>query len=350
MNQILNTENVNNNNNYGNNSNYGKNNYASNNSYGGNINNKNHQKTKASKPPRVRNNSPLEIKGIVIFFAVAIIIYGIVLASEGVYGMYRKADDEKPENIPTVKIGRINDKAIISVQHNVNISKLTYSWDNGEKTVLPIGTLSAEEEITLLGHNSTLYITIEDINRKTISYEKQFLLDGVDITKPIIEDVQTQNGSNKMIITAKDETALKYISYRWEGEEEVILESQSESQTEMKAEVTLTPGTKKIIVKAEDTNGNITQKEQTITASTAEPEMSIIREGNNIYIHAKDKDGVKDISVNINGKNYELKNLNMPELKAGPIPLVEGNNDIKIEVINTSGYSKKGNTQLQYAQ
>lgn len=291
---------------------------------------------------------PMEIRGIIRFFAIAILIFGLALSSQGVYAIYRDIDDKKPENIPSVTIGRVNDKAILHIEHNVNISKLTYYWDNGEKTVLPIGDITTTEEITLLGHNSTLYLEIEDLNGKTISYSKQYILDGVDITKPIIEQPQTEDGSNKMIITAKDETALSYLSYQWEDQEPVIVNAQIPNQTEIRAEVTLEPGTRKITIIAEDKNGNTSQLEKTITISTSVPEVFIEQEQGEIFISTKDKDGVKDIVLNLNGRVYSIKDQNSTELRVGPVPLREGNNTVLVEVTNISGYTKSETKEIQY--
>lgn len=303
---------------------------------------------KNKKKKNSEMTGPMEIKGIIRFFAIAILIFGLALSSQGVYAIYRDIDDKKPENIPSVTIGRVNDKAILHIEHNVNISKLTYYWDNGEKTVLPIGDITTTEEITLLGHNSTLYLEIEDLNGKTISYSKQYNLDGVDITKPMIEQPQTEDGSNKMIITAKDETALSYLSYQWENEEPVIIEAQAPNQTEIRAEVTLEPGTRKITIIAEDKNGNTSQLEKTITISTSEPEVFIEQVQGEIFISTKDKDGVKDIVLNLNGRVYSIKDQNSTELRVGPVPLREGNNTVLVEVTNISGYTKSETKEIQY--
>lgn len=300
-----------------------------------------------NKKRKNNRGGAIEIKSIVRFFALAILLFGIILLGEGSYAIYRNIDDKKPENIPSVTLGRVNDKAIIHVEHNVEISKITYFWDNGEKTVIPVGSPLAQEEITLLGYSSTLNINIEDINGKQVSYKKYYDLDYVDITKPTIE-ITTEDGNNKMIIVAKDETALAYISYQWEGEEEVIIEAETQNQIEIKKEVTLTPGTKSIKAIAEDQNGNVERIQKEIVATTEKPQITILHDVNKIIIEAKDKDGVKDIVINLNGERYSAREINRTEVQVGPLELKEGNNTISIEVTNISGYTEKGTTELQY--
>lgn len=299
------------------------------------------------KSKKTARSGPLEIKGIIRFFAIAIILFGLALSSEGVYAICKNVEDRKPANIPKVTISRTNDKATINVTHNVRIAKITYSWDDGEETVIPVGSTTAQEEITLLGYDSTLNLTIEDENGKQVNYQKQYLLTGEDLTKPTIE-IDTQNGNDKMIITAKDETAISYLSYQWENEEEVTINRETEGQKEIRVEVDLTPGNKKITVIAEDANGNIEQKEKEIVISTSKPEISLIRDGNQIYIEARDKDGIQSIMVNINGQKMESTGINQKEVKAGPIDLQPGNNTIYIEVTNINGYTEKGATEIQY--
>ncbi len=300
------------------------------------------------KTKRIKTGRPIEIKGIVMFFAVIIMVFGITLAGQGTYAIYKNIDDKKPENIPSVSIGRINDRAVIHVTHNVEISKIVYSWNDGEESAIPIGSTTAEEEITLLGNDSILNLTIEDINGKKVKYQKQYFLAGVDITKPSIE-IETQNGNDKMKIIAKDETEIAYVTYQWEDGEPVTINADQQGQKEMIVQVPLTAGSKKIRIIAVDTNGNIEEiPEQEITITTSKPEMSVIRNKGQITVKASDKDGVKDIVINLNGEIYKAENINKKSVKVGPVNLREGNNTISVEVTNVSGYTEKATAELQY--
>lgn len=276
-------------------------------------------------------------------------IFGISLIGEGSYAIYQEKEDKKPSNMPSVTIGRLNDKAILYVEHNTEISKIIYSWDNGEKTVLPEGGLTAQEEILLPNQNSILNITIEDMKGKSVQYKKQYYLEGMDITKPVI-NVNTENGKNKMTIVATDETKISYLSYQWEGEEAVTIDANTEGQTQIKQEVKLTPGTKKITIIAEDTNGNIEKIEKEIVATTSEPKMQLIQNGKEIIIEASDEDGITEIKLNLNGKQYVNKINKLKYIKIGPALLQEGNNTILVEVTNVNGYTKKAATELQYTK
>lgn len=308
------------------------------------VENKKKEKVKTKK---IRTGRPIEIKGIVMFFAVIIMVFGLTLAGQGSYALYKDIDDRKPENIPYVTIGRVNDKAIVQISSNIEISKLVYSWNNGEESAIPIGSTNAREEITLLGYDSVLNLTIEDMNGKRVKFQKQYLLTGVDITKPVVE-IETKDGNDKMKIVAKDETGIAYITYQWEDGEPVTVNADQQGQTEMIVQVPLTVGLKKIQIIAVDTNGNIEKIEREITTSTSRPKMTLRRNKQKISIEIEDKDGIKSIKANLNGEEYEITNVNRKKVKVGYLYLREGNNTISVEVTNVNDYTEKATAELQY--
>lgn len=308
------------------------------------VENKKKEKVKTKK---IRTGRPIEIKGIVMFFAVIIMVFGLTLAGQGSYALYKDIDDRKPENIPYVTIGRVNDKAIVQISSNIEISKLVYSWNKGEESAIPIGSTNAREEITLLGYDSVLNLTIEDMNGKRVKFQKQYLLTGVDITKPVVE-IETKDGNDKMKIVAKDETGIAYITYQWEDGEPVTVNADQQGQTEMIVQVPLTVGLKKIKIIAVDTNGNIEEIEREITTSTSRPKMTLRRNKQKISIEIEDKDGIKSIKANLNGEEYEITNVNRKKVKVGYLYLREGNNTISVEVTNVNDYTEKATAELQY--
>ena len=303
--------------------------------------------TENKKKKEKKSSGPIEIKGIVRFFAFVILIFGLTLIGEGSYAIYKEAEENDPTTMPILTIGRLNDTAVIYVEHTVEISTITYSWNNGEETVLPEGGLTAQETILLPNQNSVLNITVEDMNGKRVNYQKQYNIEGMDITKPVIE-VEVEDGNKKMTITATDDTEIAYLSYQWENEEPVIIEPTEEGQFKITEELDLTPGTRKINIIAEDINGNIEKIEKEIVATTSEPTMQLIQNASQIIIEASDEDGLAEIKLNLNGKQYANKLNGEKNIQLGPVALQEGNNTILVEVTNVSGYTKKASTELQY--
>lgn len=292
------------------------------------------------------NKGPLEIKGVVRFFAVAMIIFGIAFIAVGGYALYQKMQEQNPANNPTVTITRKNDKAIVSVTHHVEINKIIYSWNNGETTEIPEGGTTATEEILLPNENSVLNLIIEDVNGKHANFQKEFILEGVDITKPTIEIVAE---AGKITMIATDETAIDYLSYQWEDDEEpTIIDATEEGQLEITQEIALTPGTKTIYVMAEDKNGNFEEIEKEIVTSTAKPKVTLTLDGQNLTVEIQDEDGIQDVEININGAVQSAKNINQLHIKAGPVQLQEGNNIVNIKVTNVSGYTGSITKEIQY--
>lgn len=305
---------------------------------------------KNEKRKKIKNNKTIEIEGIVKFFAVALIVFGTVFIGQGSYAIYKNVEENKPQNIPNVQLARLNDNAIVYVQSKNIISKIVYSWGDGQESAIPIGTTYAEEEITLLGTNSVLNLTIEDINGKQYKYQKEYKLEGVDITKPSI-NIETSNGSNIMKITATDEKEIAYLSYQWEGEEKVEIFAEQQGQTQITKEIELTPGIKKITIIAKDANGNVEEiLEKEIEIYKSEPKMTLQRmqNGKIINIIIEDEDGLQEVTVNINGQESSKKDINGKVVKVLNIELQEGNNTISATAINIHGCTTTNTIELRY--
>ena len=95
-------------------------------------------------------------------------------------------------------------------------------------------------------------------------------------------------------------------------------------------------------------NGNVESFEKEVVNSTSKPKMVVKRNNQDITIEVEDKDGIKDIIVNLNGKVYAARDLNRKKVTVGPVKLREGNNTISVQVINTSGYDITKTAELQY--
>lgn len=308
--------------------------------------------TEKKKKNKKGSSGPLEIKGIVRFFAVFIMLFGIVLASEGSYALYKEIDETRPENIPDVSLTRDGDTVILKVEHNTEISKVNYRWNDGEENVSPEGTTYVEKEILIPDGNNVLNITIIDMKNRQYQYMKEYNLEGVDITKPVVDVAQTEEGTANITITATDENAIKEMSYKVNDEQEVKIEATEENQIEIKEDITLPEGQNTLVVVAVDSTGNTTTYEKEIIVSSKPTIEMVSREGNLLTLKITDRNGLKDIVVNLNGQVFEAKDIDQnPNVDKNevyvPLQLQDGNNVLSIEVTNVNGLQGKASTQIQ---
>ncbi len=309
--------------------------------------------TEKKKKNKKTSRGPIEIKGIVRFFAVFIMLFGIVLAGEGSYALYKEIDESKPENIPNLTLTRDGDTVILKIEHNTEISKVNYRWNDGEENSIPEGTTYVEEEILLPDGNNVLNITVIDMKNREYQFIKEYNLEGVDITKPNIEVTQTEEGTANISIVASDETAITEMTYKINDEQEVTVQATEEGQKEITQDITLPEGQNTLTVVARDTTDNVTTYEKQIIVSS-KPTIEIVsQEGNTITLKISDKYGLKDVIVNLNGKVYSSRdidqnpNVNKNEIYV-PLELQSGNNVLSIEVTNVNGLKGSASTQLQH--
>lgn len=292
------------------------------------------------------SKGPVGIKGIVRFFAIFIAVFGIVLTGEGSYALYKDAEARSPENVPSLYIVRDGDIIRVRVEHNSEISTLNYSWNDGVENQIPEGGTYAEEEIIALDGNNVLNITVVDMKGREYQYQKEFLLDGVDITKPNIEVLQVQEGTARVSINTSDETQIVEMSYKVNDAQEIIIQATEQGQTEINEEITLPEGTNKLIVTARDASGNITRYEKEIIVSSKPTIELISKEGTRVVFRITDQSGIQKVTVNLNGREVSVNDINQTEATL-PLDLQEGNNVLRIEVTNVNGLVASGTTQIE---
>ena len=85
---------------------------------------------------KIRNTNPTSISSILKFFAIAMLIFGILLIGLGAYSIYEKESKQKEENLqPSISLeDKSNDTVLLKVVYGKNISKLEYIWNDEEET------------------------------------------------------------------------------------------------------------------------------------------------------------------------------------------------------------------------
>lgn len=308
------------------------------------IDNKNKKKNRTS-------SGPVEIRNVVRFFAIILIVFGLCIIGHSSYGMYINAKGNNTENLPQINISRYNDTLIVNVESVYNIDKFKYNWENSEQTSISEGKNNFEEEIILPNSNDVLTIILEDETGRAVSYSKEIVLDGVDIVKPTIDIAQGQGSSIR--ITAIDETQMEYMTYRIDDGEEIRIDKNNVEDTVIEYVITEMPrGEHTLYVTGYDSSGNIETVEKPIIVSSDRPtinNISIDQEAGKIIIEAADVDGIQSIEVNLNGAVYKMDDVNRTEATFS-LSLQEGTNTISIKLTNVNGLSAEGATEFNYAR
>lgn len=306
-------------------------------------------KTKKKKTKTI-SSGPADIKNILRFFAVVLIIFAIVMIGHSSYAIYRDAKGNNTNDLANISITRVNDTLLVDVQSTYIIDKFKYSWRNSQQTSVPEESTSFQEEIILPSENNILTIVLEDETGRATTYTREIILDGIDIVEPTIEIEQGQGLS--VLITATDETQIEYMTYGIDDGEEIRIDKNNVEDKTIKYAVTDMPrGEHVIYVTAVDSFGNTEEIEKTIIVSSEMPTIDSIdidEENGKILIKASDVDGLQSIEVNINGAEYHMDNINRTEATFS-LNLRQGTNTLSIKLTNVNGLSAEGATEFEYA-
>lgn len=311
------------------------------------VENKNKTKNKRNRG----KSGPAEIKSVIRFFAIVIIIFGLCIIGHSSYAMYIDAKGNNTENLPQINVSRINDTLIVDVQSVNIIDKFKYNWTNSEQTSISEGVTNFQEEIILPNASDTLTIILEDETGRAVTYTKEIFLDGVDIVKPTIDIMQGEGSSIRL--TATDETQIEYMTYRIDDGEEIRIDKNNIEDRTIEYAITEIPrGEHTLYATAVDSSGNIETTETPVIVSSERPtikNISIDQEAGKIIIEAADVDGIQSIEVNLNGAVYTMNDVNRTEATFS-LNLVEGTNTISIKLTNVNGLTAEGATEFNYAR
>ena len=109
-----------------------------------------------------------------------------------------------------------------------------------------------------------------------------------------------EKGKLKILVTS--ELPIKYMTYRWNEEEETKIETEEgEEKTSLETNIEVKRGKNSIIVFAEDMEGNNNSVENKYDGRL-KPEFEVYREDNRLYMKITHDKGFKKIDFIINGQ------------------------------------------------
>ena len=258
--------------------------------------------TYSGDPISQKANVNIDTKKIIIFFAIALIVFGIILVC--VFGIKKYKEKKSVTTVakkPEITIEENGDKANISVSSEIGLNKITYYWNqddiqeaNGNSTKI------YEKAVDIPNGANTLYVKAVDNNGQIVESSKQFTRDG-DVSEPVISTNAVGTGQVK--ITAIDETSMDYIIYNWEDEEETKVEVENEGDIQIETTIDIQRGDNTLYIKAVDTSGN--EATETMTyQGVLKPTISVTKNGSKLYMRVSHDKGLKKIEYSINGKTF----------------------------------------------
>lgn len=270
-------------------------------------------------------------------FALILICFAICLVCVGGYNLMKnKKEESAPVQTATqakIEAEQKDAAVIIKVSHDKTIEKLIYSWDSDKETTLKgDGQATMEEEIPLLAGTHTLNIKVTDVDGVESTYQQEFYSEtGEDKIFPVIDLKVTDE--KKLKITATDETEIKYVTYRWNDEEEIQIDVSEEDNKKIEFDIDIYKGKNDIVIVAVDANNNSTTETESFTGVT-KPDITVTisADKKSVDIKCFHENGIKEIGLNINDQDYDvdLAGETPTDVTLPAIPLADGNNIIKV--------------------
>lgn len=294
---------------------------------------------------------------IVKFFAIMLILFALCLVAMGVYRMYDRNNNSNTAELASnskaqIDVEEIEGNLKISVTHTKAIEKLTYSWnDNTETTVKGNGSLTLEKEIQIPTGTNILYINVTDIDGVITTFEKEYSVEnGKDIINPVITLSVTQE--KKLKITVTDETALDFITYRWDEEEEVRIDAKEDNPKVIEEEIEILKGNHDITVIAVDASNNTTNETKNYKGLTnPEITLTLSADKTKVTVAVKHDTGVKGITGSLNGQDFNVDGIQDGTTDLTfDLNLVQGVNQVKVIATSVEGTEKIAEQEFTYGE
>ena len=312
---------------------------------------------------RKNNSNPIDTKKIVLFFAICLMIFGIILLGQGAYSVYQNKINEKvtkpvpdsdngnnvdvPEYIPpTITLTKTEDnKVIINVESEIAISHIIYDWNGqGAQTIEETGKTAIEEVIDIPVGQNTLNVSVIDSNGEETKKSEEYI---IEISKPIIE---LSVVGNNIKITVTSETELSYVTYKWNSDEEIKQDMNTfENKKKFEKEIEIPKGQNTLKIIAVDVNNNASEKSQEIKGVT-KAKTSTIARGEYLHFTVTGEENIKTVEFEFNGKKYLMDTDTFGETKVVnyKMKMITGWNYLKIISTTESGAQDTTFWKIEY--
>lgn len=297
-----------------------------------NLNNK--------KNNKYSGNNSGDMKRIIMFFSIAILIFAVLIIGVYAYKLSNKSDEKTIEK-PELSLEETENEVKIIAKADAGINKIIYTWNDEEPQEVEMnGRTNHEEALQIPEGESSLKVVIIDQNGDEIETSKEFSREE-DKEKPKIEIDETI-GNGKVKITAIDENnKLKHIAYQWNDEEPIMINSEDEEQTIIETTIDVKRGKNTLLVTAVNSLDK-EEKIEKIFNGVNKPVIEVTKEENRLYMKMTHDMGFEKIEFTVNGQEYVYdENFSGYDAEKQEISyqfeLKNGENIVIIHAISTEG-------------
>lgn len=309
-----------------------------------------------------KKRGPIDIRKIIVFFCISMIVYGLAIISVASYELYENRIEAKKLNeigIPKVTIEQMEDeKSIKIVAEYINgIKNIKYKWNETDlHEIQSSGSTKIERLIDMIedvGEN-TLEVEVIGIDNRSSKTTAVF---EVGSTEQEIKDKPKLGWSiqdEKIVVVATSKNELKEIRYQWDDEEPTIVEPNDDEKNQLEIKIDIRRGQYRLTIIAEDINGE-TAKKSDIFKGVKKPEVTAIKYDDIVEITVSHDMGLKRIEFIVNDQiyvydeNYSGYNALNTSLKY-KAKLIEGENVIQVtaESLEQNGATEAEGTITVY--
>lgn len=253
-----------------------------------------------------RNNKPIDLKKILIIFAIIIAVFALIIVGMRGYEIINELIQNGTTqlellNKPTIKIEKIDNVCVLTINYDEGLDKITYYWNDQdivEKNMNGSTTPFITQIVIPEGEYNVLNIKATGVDGSINETEQEF---GTASTQETPEISWFYNEETKQIeIIAKSDKGIKNVTYQWENEEVVTIDSTEENQKELTTKIDVKRGTNEITITAEDNENNIATKSDLIQAILAPVIKVQLINNETISINVSHDMGFKKVTFKVN--------------------------------------------------
>ena len=288
--------------------------------------------------------SVIEINKIVIFFAISILILGICIIAGSIYAKDKINKNIEENATPVVNFNFNEDESSvdISVHHPKGITQVIYTLNNqDEKVIEGNNQQDIKTTVKLDGGKNKIVVKATDEMNHLVEYEQEYTVGN-------LAQIDLNNVDNAVKLTVTSVEKIKTVSYKWDDEQEKVIEVNS---TQYSERIIAPVGKHTLKIEVIDDKGIKTEKTQVVIgAKVPEIKVQAIKklDGNVYYsISIKDEVILKNVKITLNDEEKVNIDVNSSEYTT-EIVLQKGfDNKLIIEASNENlTTSKKAQCSL----